>query len=140
MSTVAGSHATAAGPLVYDPYAYGIHEDPYPIYARLRDEAPLYRNDERGFWALSRHTDVLAAFRDSDRFSNAEGGCRPTPKLAIPASRSRSRSKRSGSAKALGSRLADPARSSTRSPADTTRPWRATSTFVTRASIWLDVS
>ncbi|MGI8710566.1 MAG: cytochrome P450, partial [Acidimicrobiales bacterium] len=73
MSTVAGSHATAAGPLVYDPYAYGIHEDPYPTYARLRDEAPLYHNDERGFWALSRHTDVLAAFRDSDRFSNAEG-------------------------------------------------------------------
>ncbi len=60
-------------PLVYDPYAYEIHEDPYPTYARLRAEAPLYRNDERGFWALSRHADVLAAFRDSERFSNAEG-------------------------------------------------------------------
>ena len=60
-------------PVVYDPYSYEIHEDPYPTYARMRDEAPLYRNDERGFWALSRHTDVMAAFRDSDRFSNAEG-------------------------------------------------------------------
>ena len=60
-------------PLVYDPYAYEIHEDPYPTYARLRDEAPVYRNEERGFWALSRHADVMAAFRDSDRFSNAEG-------------------------------------------------------------------
>jgi cytochrome P450 len=60
-------------PLVYDPYAYEIHEDPYPTYARMRAEAPLYRNDERGFWALSRHADVTAAFRDSDRFSNAEG-------------------------------------------------------------------
>jgi len=59
--------------LVYDPYAYEIHEDPYPTYARLRAEAPLYRNDERGFWALSRHGDVLGAFRDSERFSNAEG-------------------------------------------------------------------
>jgi cytochrome P450 len=39
----------------------------------MRDEAPLYRNDERGFWALSRHADVLAGFRDSERFSNAEG-------------------------------------------------------------------
>jgi cytochrome P450 len=39
----------------------------------MRDEAPLYRNDERGFWALSRHGDVMAAFRDSERFSNAEG-------------------------------------------------------------------
>lgn len=64
---------TATEPLVYDPYAYEIHEDPYPTYRRLRDEAPLYRNDERGFWALSRHADVMAAFRDSERFSNAEG-------------------------------------------------------------------
>jgi cytochrome P450 len=60
-------------PLVYDPYAYEIHEDPYPTYRRLRDEAPLYRNEERGFWALSRHADVMAAFRDSERFSNAQG-------------------------------------------------------------------
>jgi cytochrome P450 len=65
--------AVGTKPLVYDPYAYEIHEDPYPTYRRLRDEAPLYRNDERGFWALSRHADVLAAFRDSERFSNAEG-------------------------------------------------------------------
>ncbi|MDZ7676842.1 MAG: cytochrome P450 [Acidimicrobiales bacterium] len=59
--------------VVYDPYAYGIHEDPYPTYARLRDEAPVYRNDERDFWALSRHADVMAAFRDSERFSNSYG-------------------------------------------------------------------
>ncbi len=57
---------TTTEPLVYDPYAYEIHEDPYPTYARLRDEAPLYRNDERNFWALSRHADVMAAFRDSE--------------------------------------------------------------------------
>ena len=38
-----------------DPYDYDFHEDPYPYYKRLRDEAPLYRNDELGFWALSRH-------------------------------------------------------------------------------------
>ncbi|MBX3283847.1 MAG: cytochrome P450 [Actinobacteria bacterium] len=64
---------TATAPLVYDPYAYEIHEDPYPTYERLREEAPLYRNEERGFWALSRHADVLAGFRDSDTFSSAEG-------------------------------------------------------------------
>ncbi len=60
-------------PLVYDPYAYEIHEDPYPTYARMRDEAPVYRNDERNFWALSRYEDVMAGFRDSERFSNAHG-------------------------------------------------------------------
>jgi len=57
----------------YSPYDYEVHEDPYPTYARLRDEAPLYRNDELDFWALSRHRDVAAGFRDSARFSSAYG-------------------------------------------------------------------
>ncbi|HVX20059.1 MAG TPA: cytochrome P450 [Acidimicrobiales bacterium] len=60
-------------PLAYSPYDYAIHEDPYPTYARLRAEAPVYRNDALDFWALSRHRDVLAAFRDVDHFSNAYG-------------------------------------------------------------------
>ncbi len=57
----------------YDPYAYQTHEDPYPIYRRLREEAPAYRNEALGFWALSRHADVLAALRDTERYSNAHG-------------------------------------------------------------------
>lgn len=64
---------TSTEPVVYDPYDYAIHEDPYPTYARLRTEAPVYRNDERDFWALSRHADVVAAFRDATRFSNSHG-------------------------------------------------------------------
>ncbi len=60
-------------PLTYSPYDYQIHEDPYPVYARLRNEAPVYRNDEFDFWALSRHEDVLGAFRNLDGFSNAQG-------------------------------------------------------------------
>jgi cytochrome P450 len=60
-------------PLTYSPYDYEIHEDPYPVYARLRNEAPVYRNDEFDFWALSRHEDVLGAFRNLDGFSNAKG-------------------------------------------------------------------
>lgn len=59
--------------LAFSPYDYAMHEDPYPVYARLRDEAPLYRNDELDFWALSRHADVAAAFRDPARFSSANG-------------------------------------------------------------------
>ncbi len=60
-------------PVTYSPYSYEIHEDPYPVYARLRSEAPVYRNDELDFWALSRHEDLLAAFRNVDTFSNAYG-------------------------------------------------------------------
>jgi cytochrome P450 len=59
--------------LVYSPYAYATHDDPYPTYARLRAEAPVYRNDELEFWALSRHRDVNASFRDTARLSNAHG-------------------------------------------------------------------
>ncbi len=60
-------------PLLYSPYDYQIHEDPYPTYARLREEAPLYRNDELDFWALSRHDDVLTAFRNPSQLSNRFG-------------------------------------------------------------------
>ena len=64
---------TRTGQLAYSPYDYAIHEDPYPTYARLREEAPLYRNDDLDFWALSRHPDVVAAYRDSSVFSSANG-------------------------------------------------------------------
>lgn len=63
----------AVHPLVFDPYDYRLHEDPYPTYRRLRAEAPLYYNAELNFWALSRHADVLAGFRDSTRLSSANG-------------------------------------------------------------------
>ena len=45
--------------LYYDPYDYSIDDDPYPVWARLRDEAPLYHNEKLGFYALSRYDDVL---------------------------------------------------------------------------------
>jgi cytochrome P450 len=59
--------------LVLDPYDYDFHEDPYPYYKRLRDEAPLYRNDELNFWALTRHADVHTGFRNSTALSNKLG-------------------------------------------------------------------
>jgi cytochrome P450 len=58
---------------IFDPYDYDFHEDPYPYYKRLRDEAPLYHNEERKFWALSRHSDVVAGFRNSVTLSNKHG-------------------------------------------------------------------
>ena len=64
---------STTAPVRYSPYDYAVHEDPYPFYARLRAEAPLYRNDDLEFWALSRHADVSASFRDTARFSSAEG-------------------------------------------------------------------
>jgi len=57
----------------YDPFDYRIHEDPYPTYAWMREHAPLYRNEQRDFWALSRHADVVAALRNHKLFSNCNG-------------------------------------------------------------------
>lgn len=59
--------------LVLDPYDYDFHEDPYPYYKRLRDHAPIYRNDDLDFWALTRHTDVHNGFRNSTALSNKLG-------------------------------------------------------------------
>jgi cytochrome P450 len=67
------SPVSAAEALRFSPYDYDIHQDPYPTYARLRDEAPLFHNPEVGFWALSRHADVVDGFRDPVRFSSAYG-------------------------------------------------------------------
>ncbi|HEX7322473.1 MAG TPA: cytochrome P450 [Mycobacterium sp.] len=59
--------------LVLNPYDYDFHENPFPYYRRLRDEAPVYHNEELNFWALSRHQDVLEGFRNDELLSNAEG-------------------------------------------------------------------
>ena len=64
---------TTVAPLAYSPYDYAMHEDPYPTYARLRAEAPVFYNEQLDFFAYSRHADVLSAFRDVDRYSNAYG-------------------------------------------------------------------
>jgi cytochrome P450 len=64
---------STAAPLLFDPYDYDFHEYPYAVYARLRDEAPLYYSERDDFWALSRHADVFAAFRDDVTYSNRMG-------------------------------------------------------------------
>ncbi|KHL08952.1 cytochrome P450 [Mumia flava] len=60
-------------PYGYDPFDFRIHDDPYPFYAWMREHAPVYRNEQRDFWALSRHADVLDALRRPQRFSNRFG-------------------------------------------------------------------
>ena len=64
--------ATRPAP-VFDPYDYTLQDDPYPTYAWLRDEEPLYYNEVSDFWALSRHADVTAAIRDESVYSNSMG-------------------------------------------------------------------
>ena len=58
---------------LYNPYSYETHEDPYLIYRALRDDAPAYIDDTRGFWALSRYEDVRRAIDDWHTFSSTGG-------------------------------------------------------------------
>jgi cytochrome P450 len=55
----------------YDPYDLTIAADPWPTYARLRDEAPIYYNERYDFWALSRYSDVEPALSNWETFSNS---------------------------------------------------------------------
>lgn len=59
--------------MYYDPYDVAIDVDPYPLYKRLRDEAPVYYNEKFDFWALSRFEDVEHALRDVENLSSAKG-------------------------------------------------------------------
>jgi cytochrome P450 len=59
--------------LYYDPWDVEIDLDPYPVYRRLRDEAPLYYNERHDFWGVSRYADVEAALKDPMRLSSAKG-------------------------------------------------------------------
>jgi cytochrome P450 len=61
------------GELYWDPIDPALRVDPYPLWKRLRDEAPVWHNDRYDFWVLSRHDDVVSAHRDVRRFSSAYG-------------------------------------------------------------------
>ena len=65
--------STVAPAPYYDPYDFEIDADPYPIWKRLRDEAPLYYNEKYDFFALSRYADVERSFVDWETYSSAKG-------------------------------------------------------------------
>jgi cytochrome P450 len=57
----------------YDPYDVDINADPYPVFRRLREEAPLYRNDTYDFYALSRFDDVERGLTDRETYISGRG-------------------------------------------------------------------
>ena len=54
----------------YNPLSAHTIQNPYPVYARLREHSPVHRSTILGSWVVSRHHDVLAIARDHARFSN----------------------------------------------------------------------
>jgi cytochrome P450 len=59
--------------LVFNPVSQEYFDNPYEIYRRMRDEAPIYYDEAEDFYALTLHADVAAAFKDYESFSSARG-------------------------------------------------------------------
>ena len=57
----------------FDPFSDDYFDDPTDVYRRLRDEAPVFHSERYGFYALSRHADVVTAHRDWQGLSSAHG-------------------------------------------------------------------
>jgi cytochrome P450 len=64
---------TSSNEVYYDPYDFQIDADPYPVWKRLRDEAPLYYNEKYDFYALSRYDDVDRCLLDWDTYRSGKG-------------------------------------------------------------------
>ena len=59
--------------VAYNPFSDEVMADPYPVYRRLRDEAPAYRLADHPCWVLSRFEDVWNASMDAKSYSVAQG-------------------------------------------------------------------
>jgi cytochrome P450 len=59
--------------LVFDPYDAATVENPWALFRRMRDEAPLYHNPDLGFYALTRFADVEAAHLDREHYISSGG-------------------------------------------------------------------
>ena len=57
----------------FDPFSREFFDDPLPIYARLREEAPCYHSERYDFYAFSRFDDLVAIHRDTERFTSTHG-------------------------------------------------------------------
>lgn len=71
-------------PLRWDPYDRDLAENPYPTYRRLREEAPVYYNEEYDFYAVSRYDDVQTGLADRDTFISGKGGILEIIKSNMP--------------------------------------------------------
>ncbi len=56
--------------VAFDPFSSDLRDDPYPIYRRLRNEAPVHHSPERGVYSVTRYDDVMEVLKSPDRFSS----------------------------------------------------------------------
>lgn len=76
--------AASTSDIYYDPYDVELIADPYPMFKRLREQMPLYYNEQHDFYAVSRFTDVHQGMQDHKAFSSARGNIPELIKANIP--------------------------------------------------------
>ena len=59
--------------LYWDPFTPELRDDPYPLWKRMRDEAPVWHNDQYDFWVLTRFHDIEHAHKDYETFVSGHG-------------------------------------------------------------------
>jgi cytochrome P450 len=59
--------------VVFHPFSEEFFTNPFDIYRRMREEAPLYYDEQEDFYALTRHVDVAAALKDFETYSSSRG-------------------------------------------------------------------
>lgn len=59
--------------VIFDPFSEEFFNNPFDMYRRMRQDAPLYYNEDSDFYALTRHEDVSAALKDHESFSSSRG-------------------------------------------------------------------
>src|SRR5262245_2635209 len=70
---MATTERTETSPVYWDPFDWKLHENPHPVWRRMREEAPLYRNDKYDFWALTRFDDVLNVLLAGQTYGSSRG-------------------------------------------------------------------
>ena len=65
--------AASDAAVYYDPLSYAAYDHPYEVYRQLRQHAPVYYNERRNLWVVSRYADVKACLRNHEQMVNALG-------------------------------------------------------------------
>ncbi len=73
VATAVDAGRAVAHAVYYDPLSYAVYDHPYDVYRGLRDHAPVYFNERRNLWVVSRYADVRACLANHEQLVNAFG-------------------------------------------------------------------
>jgi len=77
-------NALSKEPVNWDPYNPQFFKNPYPVFRRLREEAPIYYNEQYDFYAVSRYDDIVRGLGDRDTFISGRGAVLEIIKSDVP--------------------------------------------------------